>query len=530
MDTVLVIGGRTTGLMMASELARRGVPVRCIDKSSGIDPHVRANLLHSRTLEIFLGLGLAERATEGSIAEEGILFYTNGELAGKSPHQPIDSPFPFGMSQSQAHVETVLEAHLAGLGVAVERGVELTGIQQDGAGVSVTLKREDGSEETVHSHWVVACDGAHSKVRHLTGCAFPGESDPFPYLLGDVVVDDDLERGKGHVFLHDSGELYLFSTLPGERRLICANLAAGQSVEGAPTLEELQSVVSQRGLPSLRLSDPRWLSYFHINYRLAPHYRQGRIFLAGDAAHIHSLLAGQGMNTGIQDAYNLGWKLAQVARQQAPVQLLDSYEIERRKVGEDVVTMTQEITGTLEHYAALSAQERTKLVAHMFTPEPERLSAARHLQEVDLNYGTSPLSLEPGGEFSGGPAAGSQAPDAKPLLFNGKSINLFHLEAPTGYRLYLFQGILRKAGQREIEQTAADAISRYGDWLEVCFITIEEPDSTGYAAVPLTIIGDPEAAMHNKYGADSSCLYLVRPDGYIAYRSKGFDSIDHYFK
>jgi len=141
MDKVLVVGGRTTGLMMASELARRGIPVRCIDKSPGIDPHVRANLLHSRTLEIFQGLGLDEQATLGSVSEVGFVFYRDGQRVGESPHAPIDSPFPFGMSQSQAHTEATLEAHLEALGGTVERDVTLTALAQDEDGVRVTLKQ-----------------------------------------------------------------------------------------------------------------------------------------------------------------------------------------------------------------------------------------------------------------------------------------------------------------------------------------------------------------------------------------------------
>ena len=529
MDTVLVVGGRTTGLMMSVELARRGIPVRCIDKSSAIDPHVRANLIHSRTLEILLSLGLVDKATEGSVAEEGLAYYRNGQLVGESLHQPIDSPFPFGMSQSQAHLEAVLEAHLREYGVEVERGVALTALEQDDNGVNASFQRADGAQETEHYQWLIGCDGAHSEVRHLTGCDFPGEVDPFPYILGDVVVDGDLERGRGHVFFHDNGELFLFSTLPGERRLICANLAAGETTEGAPTLQQLQDVVSERGISSMRLRDPRWLAYFHINYRLAPHYRQGRVFLAGDAAHIHSLLAGQGMNTGIQDAYNLGWKLALVARRHAPEGLLDSYEAERRQVGENVVGMTRDITQAVEQYADLSEEERSKLISHMFTPEPERLNAARHLQEVDLDYHASPISLEVAGEFSGGISPGKQCPEAGPLLVNDEPTTLLQLKDLSAYRLFLFQGQPANADLKHLQRIADGAVSRYGQWLTPYIVTAEETAGSPVTGSKLNIILDQEGAMHRKFEANTACLYLIRPDGYVAYRSRELDSTAKYF-
>lgn len=528
MATVLVVGGRTTGLMAATELARRGIAVRIIDKSPGIDPHVRANLIHSRSLEIFMGLGLSEQMTEGSFAELGMRVYSNGRLTGEMRHTPIDSPFPFGMSQSQAHVEAVLEARLAQFGVAVERSVELLALEQDEHCVHARLRDATGHEELVQSPWLVGCDGAHSAVRQLTGCSFPGESDPYPYMLADVLVEGDLTEQEGHIFLADEGELFVFSTLPEGRRLLCANLPAGTEVNGAPTLEQIQAVVAQRGLSGLRISDPRWLSYFHIGYHLAPHYRLGRIFLAGDAAHIHSLLAGQGMNTGIQDAYNLAWKLALVIQQQAPLEWLDSYEIERKAVGSAVVRMTREATEKTELYAGLSAGERERLLAHMFVPEQERLQAARHLQEVDLDYLESPLSLDKEGTFAAGPRAGSQAPDASPLLLGGDKTSLYKIPVGIKFRQLLFSGRDTDTPAPELIQAATDALTTYGALIDVFIVVASDRVPLDGLPAEVTLIVDPESAMHRRYGADTACLYLIRPDGYVAYRSPDINSLGSY--
>ncbi len=419
--SVLVVGGRTTGLLMGAELARRGVPVRIVDKSPGIDPHCRANLLHSRTLEIFLGLGIVDDATEGSFQERRINIYAGGTLVGVIQHDPIDSPFPFGMSQSQAKTEAVLEANLNRYGVRVERSVEMISLVEHEDRIVATLLHPGGREETVETSWLVGCDGAHSTTRHLTCCAFPGDKDPLAYVLADVAIQGELEDEVGYTFLHDDGDLFIFTMLPERRRLVCASLAPGSQPVEPPTLAEMQALIDRRGVPGLIISDPRWLANFHIQYRLAPHYRHGRTFLAGDAAHVHSLLAGQGMNTGIQDAFNLAWKLALVIRGVAPESWLDTYESERRTVGESVVAMTKTITEHAEHYAGLSPVERERLVAHMLIPEPERREAARHLQEVDLDYRTSPLSYEVKGEFGRGPQAGMLAPGATSDCFQWRA-------------------------------------------------------------------------------------------------------------
>ncbi len=525
--SVLVVGGRTTGLMMSAELARRGVPVRIVDKSPGIDPHCRANLLHSRTLEIFLGLGIVDDVINDSFQERRINIYAGGELVGVNRHEPIDSPFPFGMSQSQAKTEAVLEAHLNRYGVRVERRVELVSLIEHEDRVVATLLHPGGREETVETAWLIGCDGAHSTTRHLTGCAFPGDKDPFAYVLADVAIQGELEDEVGYTFMHEEGDLFIFTMLAGRRRLVCASLAAGSQPVESPTLEQIQTLIDTRGLPGLKISDPRWLANFHIHYRLAAHYRHGRTILAGDAAHVHSLLAGQGMNTGIQDAFNLVWKLALVIRGVAPESWLDTYELERRTVGESVVAMTKTITESAEHYAGLSPRERERLVAHMLIPEPERLQAARHLQEVDLDYRASPLCREVEGEFELGPHAGMLAPNASPIVFNGERKNLVSLLAGINHRLLLMGGDLPSQATKRLVDVCRVTQQTHGHWLDVSVVT---PDDRQAIELPagVTRIGDPDAALRERFAANKPCLYLIRPDGHIAYRSRRIDSLGEY--
>ena len=507
--------------MMAAELARHGVPVRIVDASPGIDPHIRANLLHTRTLEILDTLGLSSAVTQGSREEHGIVVYTNGSRVGNVRFAAVDSPFPFGMSQSQAFIEAVLERHLRTFGVDVERSVSLASLEQSDDRVAATLTHPDGSDERFDAAWLVGCDGAHSSVRHLSGCAFPGDADPYPYVLADVLVQGELSEDEAHVFLHDEGELFIFTALPGQRRLVCANLLTGAD-PARPTLEQMQRLVDGRGIPGLRLEDPRWLAEFRIHYRLAPHYREGRVFLAGDAVHVHSLIGGHGMNTGIQDAHNLAWKLALVMKGVVPEAWLDSYELERRGVGEGVIEMVRAMTDRTEAFARLSGEQRDRLVQQLFVPESEMQRAADQLQEVDIDYAKSPICLEPE-PLEGGPASGTRAPDA-PVVVDGKPTRLFELFGNPRHQLLSFLG---NDARRESMLDVARGVAIDEDhWIDVN--VVDDSEATTDAVKGARSLRDATGRLQQRYGADRSRLYLIRPDGYVAFRTESPDSWTDY--
>ncbi len=520
---ILVVGAGPTGLTMASELARHGAPVRIVDKRAEIDPHCRATSLHSRTLEIFHDLGIV-----GEVMADGRPFlayneYANGRHLWRSPSGHVDSPYPFTLSLEQCRTEAILESLLNRLGVTVERRTEVLALKEQADGVHITLRHADGREESLETPWLVGCDGAHSTVRHLTHQHFPGSEDPHQFVLADAIVAGPVASDEGHAFLSDTGVLFLFP-LPRGRTLVVADLTNHHDdANEPPTLAMVQALMAERGPAGVRVSDARWLSYFHIHYRLARHYRHGRrVFLAGDAAHVHSPTGGQGMNTGIQDAYNLAWKLALVARGLASHTLLESYEVERRAVAKDVIKMARMMTERSEAFSHLSQAARERLYVNVVVPEAEARRKAQHMEELDIDYRKSPICAEHGhpGRLGNGPGAGMEALDAGPLRRGTEQLSLFDLLRGPRHALLLFPGRRsRRPGWLRLARLADETQRAHGALIDIHLVAgshdAAPPDLPGKAS----LIVDAEQALHQRYGVRSECLYLIRPDGYVGYRS-----------
>ena len=518
---ILVVGAGTTGLVMACELARHGVGVRVVDRLAAIDAHVRATTIHVRTLEVLHDLGVADEIVAAGQQLHAMNVYVSGRRVRRDPFELGDSPYPFPISLGQNETERVLERLLGRLGVAVERQAELVSLTEHPDGVTATLRSANGSEARFDTPWLVACDGAHSKVRRLVGLPFPGEDDAQPWVVADIALEGLDAPAEIHAFMSDAGTLLLFP-LPDGRVAIGAPTSHGRGVSSrSPSLAELEALFAERAPGALRPADVRWLSHFHIHYRLSPHYRHDRVFLAGDAVHIHSPVGGQGMNTGIQDAYNLAWKLALVLRGRAPVALLDSYEQERRSIADDVIKATRLATNQLEQFRELSAVERDRLYAHPVVTEAEQRRTARHGEEVDLDYSASPICVEDdlatGSTTS--PAAGAQAPDASPLVLGDRRLTLFELLRGPRHTLLLFPETGATAADwRRASELAARTAETRGDLIESHLVaTAQEPVPSDLPA-KVSVVLDPEGALRGRYAADGEWLYLVRPDGYIGHR------------
>jgi 2-polyprenyl-6-methoxyphenol hydroxylase-like FAD-dependent oxidoreductase len=409
---VLVAGAGPVGLTMACELARFGIPLRIVDKAAQRTDKSKALVLWSRTLE------LLDRGPKGStpFVEAGFkaravnIVAGDGQLMGRVTMDSVQSPYPFGLMLPQSETERLLEERLQGLGGLVERQVELLEFKRTEAGVEAILRHGDGREETVSADWLLGCDGAHSVVRHGLGMPFAGETLNSDWMLADVHMSGyPFPDSEPSVYWHKDGAFVIFPIVPGRYRVLADLPMTSGAVPPQPTLEQVQAIIDRRGPGGLTAFDPIWLAGFRINGRKVADYRSGHIFLAGDAAHVHSPAGGQGMNTGMQDAFNLAWKLALVIRNGCGEQLLDSYSPERSGVGDKVLKQAGSLTavGTLKNPALQSIRN---LVGHaMFGLSAVQHAFADSMTEVAIGYPNSPLNAH-STHGDGGPKPGERAP------------------------------------------------------------------------------------------------------------------------
>ncbi len=528
---VLVVGAGPTGLMMALELARRGIACRIIDKLPEATQTSKALAIQSRTLELFDIMGIVEEPLQHGLQVGAVNLYANGKRIAYMPFNELDSPYPFILDLAQSETEKIFTTRLASLGVAIERQVELSNMTQDEQGITATLRHVDGREETVTCTWLVGCDGAHSTVRHLLNMPFAGAAYPEDFALADVKIHWSLPANEMHLFLHEDGIFAAFPLPAGRYRLIVETSEhAHEEKQPEPTLEDLQRYLKERGPMGATLDDPVWMSAFRIHARKVEHYRQGHVFLVGDAAHIHSPAGGQGMNTGIQDACNLAWKLALVHTQHAPLTLLDSYEAERHPVAESVLQTSDLMIRMAMLHQPLLQQVRNHVVPMLSQIEPVQHRFVEQISELNIHYRNSPIVSEHSGLSlpvlsHKGPKAGDRAPEVQPLFReDGTATRLFEVLRNTKHTLFLLTGENSSATSLQQLNKLANLVNEhYGELVQVYFVVAaEQVPAEMLAGVPVLL--DKQKAMHHRYGAGAECLYLVRPDGYIGYRSQLKDS------
>ncbi|MBI3725951.1 FAD-dependent monooxygenase [bacterium] len=535
---VLVVGAGPTGLMLAGELARHGIPARIVEKSERPALTSRAIGVHARTLEVLDQIGIADDLIARGVKVHAVSAFAHGKKIVGLSLDELDSPFPFVLAVPQTETEAVLRGHVEKHGGRIEWSTELVSLEQGESGVVALLKRPDGSSESFLTSWIVGCDGAHSAVRHALGLSFEGGPYDETFLLADVHLESDLARDEFNGFLAEEGPLILFPLPGGLTRLIAA---LGPAPPGPPppepVIEDVRAALARAGVPRAEVRDPVWISRFRIHHRLVHEYRKGRVFLAGDAAHIHSPAGGQGMNTGIQDAENLAWKLALVIRGAASEALLDSYGIERHAIALGVVRGTDVATRAATLRNPVAQALRNHLAHFLAGLEVVRQRIARTVSGVALSYANSPIvgehrsllhatvTREKGSEpslgdwldFGSGPGPGSRALDAHVSVpASDEPRRLFRVLRGTRHSLLLFVGA-RSTESGHLEEIARSIERTHGD--------LVSPHLVVHAGSPPTPFGgstivDRTSELHHRYGAGSECLYLVRPDGYIGYRSQ----------
>jgi 2-polyprenyl-6-methoxyphenol hydroxylase-like FAD-dependent oxidoreductase len=523
MTSVLVVGAGPTGLTLACELLRRGVSVRVIDQLEAPSPLSKAVVIHARTLEVLEPLGATETLVARGLHLGGVTMHASGKPIVSASLDELDTRYPYLLSIAQADTEALLTACLERLGGRVERGLQLTALAQDADGVSATLRRADGTEERETAHWLVGCDGAHSNVRKQLGLDFEGRGYADQFVLADVKLDGDLPRDRISTFFHAEG-IAAFFPMPDDRWRIIGNAAAKDDgppgmAQEAPPLAELQALVDRRTERKLVLLGDVWRARFRIHCRQVDRYRVGRAFLCGDAAHIHSPVGGQGMNTGIQDAHNLSWKLALAERGKASPALLESYHAERHGIGADVLRATDVATRVAMLRQPIARAIRDHLGGYLASLEVVQERVARAAAELDLSYKRSPIvsdaNITPWRAFGGGPQAGTRAPDG----FVGGERLLARL-GDRAHTVLLFDG--RAAGSYDkLTHIARGVRARHAGDVQVKLVVPAASAPPGLD--PDDVILDAEGDLEARYGAHSECAFVIRPDLYIGFRSQPAD-------
>jgi 2-polyprenyl-6-methoxyphenol hydroxylase-like FAD-dependent oxidoreductase len=474
--SVLIAGAGPTGLLLAAELERRGVLCKLIEARSEPQHWDRATVIHPRSLEVFESLGLIDRFLEAGTKQRRIKMYSGGQLLGALDLSECGSPYGFNLGLSEEVTESILTDYLYALGGTVHRSARLVGANPHGDGVLADIE-EDGNHYHVHAEWIVGCDGAHSWTRELSGVVLEGHDIAAPWAVFDATIQgwtDDFELNVGYL---DSVPIIL-TALPTQRWRVYLRPRSAES----NLVEDAVSTIRQYATAAafIDIANP---TRFHCSSKVANRFRSGRMLLAGDAAHLCSPAQGHGMNTGLQDAFNLAWKLALVCEGVADSSLLDSYEAERRPVAEmvarsgDITEQGQMLTDAAER------QDRDAGIRATFTDRASRHNEIVAETELNVDYSTSPIVFGGAGSAL---AAGQRVPNTIPVRSTGHTLVLFGDATTEDSK---FASLL-------------DAFRKVVDGSRV----FEEVVSVG--------------ANHVLDGRGSTTLLVVRPDGYVGMRSE----------
>ena len=494
---VLIIGAGPTGLVLALWLTKLGVKVRIIDKTAESGTTSRALAVQARTLELYRQLDLADAVVERGHKVSAVNLWVKGKSAARLPFETIGSdltPYSFLQIFPQDQHERLLIDRLEALGVTVERRTELVNFNEKGESVVARLRTSEGSEVLCEAHYIAGCDGARSSVREIIGTAFPGGTYRQIFYVADVDAAGPSINGELHIDLDEADFLAIFP-LAGTGRARLIGTVRDDRADHAETLKFTD--VSDRAINHLKveIAKVNWFSTYHVHHRVSDHFRSGRAFLLGDAAHIHSPVGGQGMNTGIGDAINLAWKLAEVLASRAPDDLLDSYEIERIGFARRLVSTTDRVFSFATSEGRIADLMRTR-IAPLIIPNVMAFGAIREymfrtVSQITLNYRGGPLSFGTAGHVHGG--------DRLPWVNVGGKDNFASLAAMT-WQLHVYG-----APRAELAVWCDDHhISLH------CFYWRPEHGVAGFAR---------------------DALYLLRPDTYVALADSSGDpsALDRYF-
>jgi 2-polyprenyl-6-methoxyphenol hydroxylase-like FAD-dependent oxidoreductase len=502
---VLIIGAGPTGMTAAIELTRMGVPVRLIEHAAKPSTTSRALAVQARVLELFAQRGMVQPMLDKGNPASKVTVFGDGKQLFQMDFTHNGTDFPYMLMIPQSDTEQILRDELAKLGVSIEREVEhiaLAVSDHDGP-VTATLRHKDAGVEEVRCQYLIDCEGAHSITRATLGLEFQGKTRTETYVLGDIYIDGGPSEHELTIFSSERGFLGMFPMQGGRFRLIASHPLSESQPGAEPALDEIQTIYNQRSHIPGRFHDMVWSSYFHINSRMINQLHKGRVFLAGDSAHIHSPAGGQGMNTGIQDAINLGWKLAMVIHGKASTKLLDTYTDDRVPVIRGVLEGTEGLTDVIgaQNFAGRFAIEH--FAPWLAGTELVQTNATRRMSQVLFDYRKSPLSKTV--HASGSLHAGDRIPNLLVAQTRGESQTqpagepkkLQALLSPDDFTLLLVN--LENSGALHIE--LQNKLAPWKDLIYSAHLSPQQSHAKGF----------------NEIFGEKSSIVLVRPDGYAAF-------------
>jgi 2-polyprenyl-6-methoxyphenol hydroxylase-like FAD-dependent oxidoreductase len=485
---VLIVGAGPTGLVLALWLTRLSIRVRIIDKVPEPGTTSRALVVHARTLEFYRQLGIADEVVDKGNRFEAVNLWVKSQHVGHIELGALGqglSPFPYMLIFAQDEHERLLIDHLAKVGVNVERPTELLDCKQQNNEIEARLRLVDGTEQTCTTNFIAGCDGAHSTVRKVMNANFPGGTYARLFYVADVAASGPMINGELHVALDEADLLAIFPLHDtGQTRLIGTIQTELADKPGGLTWDDVSTTVIDR--LGVHIDTVNWFSTYHVHHRVAEHFHKGRMFLLGDAAHIHSPVGGQGMNTGIGDAVNLAWKLADVLHNRAAPKLLDTFEPERIAFARRLVETTDRAFTLVSSPGRLARFVRLNVVPRVLPPifdfTATRRLMFRTVSQIAINYRHSPLSRGEAGKIK----AGDRLPWVAPNPDSPNTPDNFTSLATINWQAHI-----------------------YGE----CYPSITQ--FCEQHSLPLhTFRWTPAAATT---GLEENALYLIRPDGYIAF-------------
>ncbi|HMA02307.1 MAG TPA: FAD-dependent monooxygenase [Gemmatimonadaceae bacterium] len=488
---VLIVGAGPTGLVLALWLTKSGIAVRIIDKAPEAGTTSRALAVQARTLEFYRQLDIASAVVDAGVKVAALNLWVRGRRAVHASIADIGrglSPFPFPLVYPQDAHEKLLIEQLGALGVHVERQVEIVSFEQRPDGVSAILEHATGTVERCDASFIAGCDGARSKVREILGIGLPGGTYDHMFYVADAQVGGPVADHELHVDLDDADFLAVFPLKADHHvRLVgSVNVPVGSEERPLTFADVSDRAISQM---HVEVQEVNWFSTYRVHHRVAMSFRRDRAFLLGDAAHIHSPVGGQGMNTGIGDAVNLAWKLAIVLKGQASERILESYEPERIAFAKRLVATTDRAFTLVTASGALATFVRTRVVP-LIAPLVFRLLRARRflfetVSQIRVAYPDSPLSAKGTGRVSGG--------DRLPWVPASDGNDNF---APLSSM----------------------------DWQVHVYGEVSTSARTMCAELCMPLHSFAWAALAERAGLERSAIYLVRPDGYVALAANGGDA------